>query len=460
MIVDFAASAASWPEPAVLSTKADLRALLEWEDGRHRALARCCRVSRQLNRVSTELLYGFCVLGRHEKVDRLLCTLTAQPDLARLVLTLDVCGRNRPGRRLCVSGIQHPGWHLSLPAEVEQLLSPGWQSPVMSLTKEADAKLALLIGILPHLKTLVLPVRTHDSALRSLFSSSASGQAGAGAAVQPGLRWPRLATVRIINDTRRGRRFRRPGPQCNALANTLLALPSIRDFWGCCFDWSCGQMPFSPTGMQSQVAFLRLVDAAIDAPALSNLFRCCPRLFSLGVQWAPAYSESCRLDWTEIGKVLRTQGRGLEELTLNPTSANDYIWDSDMGHLGSLRTLGKLVYLDIPVDLVASETRKAPTDSSDVVDLGEALPASLMDLRMDVTHTPDNDGSISRRLQDVLDDARLSLLRRIIIWGERQEGSNGMSQMTISSLGWDLRAEIWPEMDVLYLDRRSDSTLP
>lgn len=411
------------------------------------ALARLCRTSKQLRELVEPILYGTIPYSNATNRQLLLRTLIERPHLRALVRSIQLYETEIPPSELLpLLEAARPSLDVSDDL-AEQLLTDlrvgqsKWHSEDEyepdeddrdSLgyyrTRHVEIHFALLL--LPRLDVLELASWWDLGPLMFEMLGRPTGSATGEPGKAPLLTCLRELRIRSeLQEERKG-----------LIPAGLLTLPNIQSLQAQKAYWDFHDIERRCPGGYLNVRKLDLVDSICNGPALADMLSRCPSLRDLRIEWGLSNDEwEDELDFRSIGDALRRHGQALEVLELDCREAYPYAYEYDedeLGHIGSLRELGRLKKLTLPLDMLIGRQDDDDDDDTEAwtFQLGETLPASLEQLHF---LSCEND---KQQLDDHLfnmivpGDNQLSGLREVIM----EERETGFGRQ-ISDFGWVVR---------------------
>ncbi|KAM3424897.1 hypothetical protein BST61_g6872 [Cercospora zeina] len=181
---------------------------------------------------------------------------------------------------------------------------------------------------------------------------------------------------------------------------------------------------------RSNLRVIELTDSLLDAAGIADLLAACPRLEDLSIHWGSLKVGDCIIDWPSIGDSLRSFGRRLTRLRLEPNDAfqfDEASFDTVHFPLGNLTPLSRLQVLQLPaMCLLGLNLLRA--QGFDIAGVSDLMPSSLQEieiLEFRAKSTP-----LEKLIVSMMSSTRLGSFRKIVL------GATDVDIKTLGMQGW------------------------
>ncbi|KAH8674230.1 hypothetical protein BX600DRAFT_509416 [Xylariales sp. PMI_506] len=316
-----------------------------------------CLVCRDFRALAQPLLYR--TLPADQETRHLLFgTLSRRPDLARAVRTLRVSGHRNALEKNHVpfAFSRARSWLPMIVGFAERFSADIWRG-------SDDANLAFLLILLPNLWHLELEWTEPPQSVLSVFTGTPASSSLH--------RFPVLKELVLTP----GSDDRSSGPGWICDWADVIFHPSIKYFHGKEVIWSRVEA-VKMKGCSHNMEELYLEGSLVDDIGFKDILSRYDNLRRLTITWASPGWATLKFNLAELGKALRSKGRKLEHLELDPSRQSQYLGVPFPGMIGSLRELRHLQSLNIAPDLLVTDA-EAPDTEVESLRLYSVLPTSL-----------------------------------------------------------------------------------
>lgn len=340
-------------------------------------LSRLCQVSRRFRLLAEPLLYHTLSIPQLQPARHtlLLRTLIERPALGELIQIIDFQLVFGSLQRFQEAAETLRGWledtySAEFAEYFRQSLTDTWGKGV--------GEFAFLLVLAPNLRTLEWSIpKDYDSRpeVHKLFSYAAAALTGTTSSLNDSTtktaRVP-LAKLKQVH-LRQTDYMSVHAPPVSRLG-PIVQFPQLETITGFMVEW-CGErlLPLDEESRQHNLTGLELTLCGVDEAGIIDVFKRFPALKCLSLCPTPTSYSQYHMDLEGFGNVLRSYGRGLKRLDLDPWAGSGYRNIEGRGKFGSLRDLEDLEMVSIALDVLfgAGAERTA---------LKDLLPRSLVRL--------------------------------------------------------------------------------
>ncbi|KAH7026675.1 uncharacterized protein B0I36DRAFT_366207 [Microdochium trichocladiopsis] len=348
----------------------------------YKTLSHITKASRQFSRLAQPALYQLLVLHERASCALLFRTLLSRPKIGHLVRGLSIH---------VYDDEFDPETDTVLRSHLKAFRGkqPGVRTP-LPVPESADAQLAMFLAFLPQVETLDVMLDDKQGLSsdfltilpywRGVVEQYLDLRSGAGTKIPlqsaihshfPALRQVRLRHWRLLNKT----------PRLQYAAE-LLSLPTLESLH--CHWTNLSLIPeqisqFAPEASPLALKDIFLENSSIDATSLECILSKCANIRSLTISWGEEQVSDFKLNYRQLGTILRKHCGTLETLVLNPTKSRPLHEAGDDACIGPLRALSKLRQLAIDSNALLGHSQYLGTNDQTLQDM---LPASLEALHL------------------------------------------------------------------------------